>query len=233
MIKKLLFISLLFSFVNVAFAMPTYVGIHIQNLTDDPATSSCIGVSGYGDQGRIRALSSYPEHGMPLYFELSYVSNSSIIWAGNSTVNVDYHRGETIYLPQEFTLTPGVDYKIFMDVDMVKIYFRALPTTTWRATDRTPDNIYWTSGLRFTSISGDDRIFPNSCTGSIVSGTTVRPTFIAVNPSIAANLSCTVSTCGNVGNEGFLVRDGSSHLSTTYRNLHLPNVGNFEFFFTY
>ena len=65
MIKKLIgifaLIGILLFSIQSSFALQTYVGVKIINMTDDPA-ASCVGAYAVGvdpfQQGRIRALSS-------------------------------------------------------------------------------------------------------------------------------------------------------------------------------
>ena len=95
LIGIIVILSLFIFSVSSSFALQTYVGIHIYNLTDDPA-ASCAGEAGYGDQGRISALSSIlPDY--PIYYELKNASGS-MISSGNIS-DGDYHMSGTMYLP--------------------------------------------------------------------------------------------------------------------------------------
>lgn len=151
MIKKILaIISLLGLFlvsIQSASALQTYVGVKILNLTDDPA-ASCAGEAGYGSQGRIRAISSIlPDY--PIYFELRNVSDNSLIWSGDSTDDTDYEIGDVIQIPQLLDLTIGQDYKLFFDIDAIRIY---LPLENYKYLSSDPiweatlDDNYWTAG---------------------------------------------------------------------------------------
>ncbi|MFW6008532.1 MAG: hypothetical protein ACOCP8_04625, partial [archaeon] len=122
-------------------SLQTYVGIKILNLTDDPS-ASCAGEDGYGYQGRIRGLSSIlPD--FPIYFELRDAVDDSLIWAGDSTEDADYKIGDIIQMPQLVDLTIGKEYKLFFDINAIRIY---LPLESHNDFERTINDIYWTAG---------------------------------------------------------------------------------------
>lgn len=149
MIKKLLGILasliVLFCGIQTTFALQTYVGVKILNLSDDPA-SSCAGQYTVGvdpfQQGRIRAISSIlPNY--PIYYELKNASGT-IIYSGNIS-DGDYTFNDTFYLPSPVDLSSGANYSLFLDIDAIRIY---LPIPTYNTFTETADDNYWTAGYR-------------------------------------------------------------------------------------
>jgi len=158
-VKIILMLSLMIISMQTIFALNTYVGVKILNLTDRTdlgAPYNCINESGtnanggvydYGTQGRIRGFSSIvgvdKEVEYPIFFNLTYKNNGTEIWSGNSTDDTDYGVGDIIQIPQLVDLTIGEDYNFAFDVDVYKIYLDLESDGKFEAK---VDDIYWTSG---------------------------------------------------------------------------------------
>lgn len=247
MYKKLLFYLSLFGLILVtiqsSFALQTYIGIKILNLTDDPGVS-CVGQFNTAvdplQQGRIRAISSivgaeYPIE-YPIYFNLSKTSDGSTIWTGNSTDDTDYEIGDVIQIPGLVDLTSGVEYNLFFDIDAIKFY---LPLENYNDFEATVDDLYWTVGklgsLNYYEnyVRGD----PTTCTHSSESSTfQSNLLFLSNSRNNSFENSCisdgTHYNCDEEGLIGLYKYSGSSYSSERYANLHTSTVGNFNIRFT-
>jgi len=249
--KVLIVISIigLFLFsIQSSLALSTYVGVKILNLTDDP-TASCSGqytvdVDPY-QQGRIRAISSIlPDY--PIYFNLSYSSNGSTVWAGNSNEDIDYTINDIIYLPNTIDMQTGIDYKLFLDIDAIRIY---LPLPNINSFQATLDDNYWTIGLDGTTGEGEDIALSqaNSCfySGSGNHGSIIYR-FIANNRSILSTYCESdgiPNNCDNIGKIGIIERSSGAccaynanqdfYSFEKYNDLYTSNVGNINFAFTF
>ena len=206
-----LIITLSLILINITYGVNVYVGVKINNLSDDPAYS-CAGESGYGPNGRIRALASiYPTY--PIYFNLSRVSDGSTVWAGNDTADTDYMIDDTIYLPNTVDLTIGDYYNFFFDVDAYMIYLPLITDGTFVA--NTEDHYYTigstTSTSRYRSTSG-------ACAFNSVSSWTE-----AGQPAIYSNRSLSVSR----GIRNTL----SFNIGNSYNGLSDASNGNFNIVF--
>ncbi len=246
-----LFVLLVFAFsFQSVYSLETYVGVTILNLSDDP-TASCAGAPGYGDQGRIRAISSVlPEY--PIYYELSSASNGSMIWSGNSTDDVDYVVGETMYLPEPVDLTIGETYELFFDIDAIRVY---LPLADHDIFNATPDNNYWIVGNEI-SLNEDQFVFISSeygcslgCgTGScgspdyittLTSGDRLVPIFNSRNLDESCFDDGIASNCLNAaGYQTYnyfygWTSDWNFNTNGRYNNLHNSSNGNFNLAFTF
>ena len=230
--KFFLILFLFFVFVESSFALETYIGIQINNLTDDPA-HSCVGEPGYPASGRIQAISSIlPTY--PLYFNLSYYSNGSTIWSGNSIFDQDYEIGDTIYVPQAFNLSSGESYKIMMDIDAIRIF---LPMTNANGFTKTGDNNYWTAGYVGTGSDYEYQTQSSNCAFTI-NQLYGNPTLLFFSSKNRAVLS---SSCYSVDYitynclpAGFIgIAGGQFRIDGLYNNMYLSNVGNVDFYFTY
>jgi len=234
--KFFLILFLFFVFVESSFALETYIGIQINNLTDDPA-HSCVGEPGYPASGRIQAISSIlPTY--PLYFNLSYYSNGSTIWSGNSIFDQDYEIGDTIYLPQAFNLSSGESYKIMIDIDAIRVYLSMVDG--WGFTTSS-DNNYWTAGhMGTTSVNSQRPVASNSCISSGNSNTNWKNTLFFISKNRATLLDSCMSSgvASDCEVKGFIGIDKTDtiydfKIDTSYNNLHLSTVGNFVFNFIY
>ena len=233
MIKKLIFfLTLIFAVSYHAYSLNTYVGVNLVNLSDDP-TSSCSGESGYGSQGRIRALSSIlPNY--PIYMEIRNSTDSSVLHSGNVS-DGDYHQGEAFYFPTQVDLIPGETYEIFFDVDAIKVY---LNTTNWVNSRRTADDLYWTVGDVGSSCSGGGgqtliRSVTNTC-DFLSSGNTGCPyntkfSFSGDRSDPYLEYSTGIATSP----DAFLVLVTEFELDSKYLNLYQSSVGNFQFQFIF
>jgi hypothetical protein len=219
--KKLIIIAIItvlltLTTANNTNAVATYVGIYINNLTDDSA-NSCAGVSGYGQQGRIRAIAAIlPAY--PIYFNLSKVSDGSTVWAGDGTDDTDYTIGDTIYLPTSVDLTIAENYNLFFDIDALRIY---LPLTTLGTFIASPDDNYYTIG----STAGTENSgFYSSSSGCAYAGTysggsTYSAVFSDRTLTISRRIMMTTATDFKIDNK--------------YNGLSNTNSGNFNLPFTY
>jgi len=213
-INILFFISMTFAvcFSQLSFAIPTYVGIEIINLTDDPNDSNnCINKFGYGPQGKIRAISSIlPDY--PIYFEISDPSNSSnIVYSQNSTKDSDYVIGDTIWAPTTANLDIGKTYDMKIDIDAIKIY---LDITDSSKSFVSPNNEYYTVGETSTSLSAQF----NGCEFTNF-----------INAGGASTVLVTKNK--NIINDKFGI--GWAGVFVPYYNIKDPSIGNFEFSFVY
>lgn len=234
-------------YIQSANALETYVGVEILNLTDDPS-GSCAGEPGYGSQGRIRAFSSIVgdeyTNQFPIYFELRDASDNSLVWSGNSTKDTDYTIGDIIYLPQPVDLTPGSNYTLFFDIDAIRIY---LPLENYNEFEASADNNYWTAGVL--NEESESEYSQYSSKDSCSTTPSFEDNYYAYGILVGNNRDLNVS-CGSDGIEynchevqtmNLIVRYGGSfdgrytdfNARTKYDNLHQPDVGNFEFGFTF
>lgn len=242
--KKILSL-LLFGFVLIitmnsdSYALATYVGIEIINLTDDSA-HSCAGEAGYGDAGRIRALSSIlPDY--PIYFNLTKTDGTGV-WDGNITKDCvgdgsgcDYAVGDIIRIPDTVNLIDGEDYKLFVDIDAIRIYLPLVDHNGFTATD---DDNYWTVGKKGTD--GEYYLRSDSgCSFSTTTGAAYPNLFFISSSRNNDYLTCPVNSnpydCQN-SNMMAIKRDSSVddfNIDNLYDNLHTSSVGNFEFIFTF
>lgn len=243
MIKKILgiltFIAIILFSIQSSFALQTYVGVKIINMTDDP-TATCAGQSGYGNQGRIRAISSIlPSY--PIYYELRN-SSGTIISSGNIS-DGDYALNETFYLPNTVDLTSSANYTLFFDVDAIRIY---LPLFNYGTFIASMDNNYWTVGsigsnsaneYGFNSLNSD-----STCTsvgssnyrqdyyGRLVSSNrTIDPLSSCVTDGVSNNCGLYLAQLSVVMNSGNI----DFNINNKYDNLYASNVGNFQFAFTF
>ena len=192
-------------------ALSTYVGVRIDNLTDDPAYS-CAGEPGYGPQGRIRALASiYPTY--PIYFNLSN-SSGSTVWSGDDTANTDYTNGDIMYLPNSVDLTIGEVYNIFFDVDAYRIY---LPLVTDGTFIASLDDNYYTIGTTITSVG---RFQSSGCSYTGIGSWTG-----AGQPLVFDDRTLTESR-GLYGGSGWF------NIGSSYNGLADSDKGNFNVGFT-
>ena len=238
MIKKLISIIVLLGLfllgIQSAYALETYVGIQILNLTDDP-TASCAGFTGYGEQGRIRALSSI-QPDFPIYFELRHM-NGSVIWAGNDTEDRDYAVNDVMYLPSTVNLDLGEDYRVYMNVNALRIFL-----LTWSefSSFSTDDNTYWTIGngrsvgsLTTSMIAGS-----STCSGTAVGGAGAHNLIYISNirnSTLLNNCLNNSSLCSNPQLSD-LVASGTSwsyRIDNRYQDLWRSDRGIFEFGFTF
>lgn len=223
------------------FALETYVGIKIDRLEDAPG-SSCVGEFNTtvdpAQQGRIRALSSivgpeYPNQ-YPFNFELTYASNGSVIWSGNSTQDTDYGINETIFLPESTNLTIGEDYILDFTFNAIRVYI-SVPSSyegeTWKSTD----NNYWSIGNRGISCSGGGgQTYINSPTEScqVSSVSNTGCTFDSkVLFSSKRNISLTYTT--SVGTEKFISSSNTFNMNDEYLDINDPGNGNMQLGFTF
>jgi len=244
-LKTVICLSLFSLFcVQSTFALSTYVGVKILELKDDPA-SSCAGVSGYGDQGRIRGFVSNPDEGYPIYYKLYKFSDGTVIWEGNSTNNTDYERGDTMLLPQVVDLTPGEEYGLFFDVDAYKIY---LPLRDYYDFRATLDDIYWTSGrhkdmeYEVSQLStGNGCTFNRNALERYNGNNPYRQGITISNNRSKLNSACWSDDIdNNCDNEGMTYLGYSYSYteafkigSSVYRDLYTSTKGNFEFTFIF
>lgn len=243
MIKKIIGILLgfilFFITMQSSFALETYVGFEILNLEDDP-TASCVGEEGYGDQGRIRAISSMPPD-FPIYFQLTYASNGTVVWSGDSVEDTDYTIGDIVFLPEKVNLTIGETYKLFFDVDVIRIY---LPVPTYSGFTATPDGNYWTAGTVGTN-TGIEDVFASSSNGcgynTIISAYAYQTiSFFISNVRDSSKLvhACMSDsnsrTCDDEGIMALLNSDSTSdfRINAKYNNLRYSHIGNFVLYFT-
>jgi len=249
MYKKILNIIICVSLIslfciNSGFALSTYVGIKILDLRDD-ASYSCVGQSGYGDQGRIRGLVSNPDDGYPIYFKVYKVSDGTVIREMNSTADTDYEKGDTIVLPESVDLTPGEEYGVFFDIDAYKIY---LPLVDYGSFHATINDTYWTIGSKvqkeyvYTEYSSGD-----TCTygGRRTNYFGNDPAYHRSGVGVTNNRSNLGSNCWNDDINYNCHTQGSIAIGYehptysnfkmlgSYLNLHTSTVGNFEFTFVF
>jgi len=260
MFRRLIGIFVLFGIFFVSLqsvsALNTYIGVKILNLTDDPAVN-CAGLStgdvdnplttnfnetAYDFRGRIRSISSIlPEY--PVYFELSRVNDSTMIWSGNGTDDTDYEIGDIMYIPQTVDLDIGVDYKLFFDVDAIRMY---LPLVNYGVFEATQNDNYWTIGKIGTGSNSYEYTYlsnVNGCTyGSNVASLEYSVMFITNNRStnnfISACMTDNVAYC-NFPDVRAINNDRGTHSSKDFRinkkyeNLYTSSVGNFQIQFTF
>ena len=248
MLKKLISIIVLLGLfllgIQSAYALETYVGVRIVSLSDDPA-ASCVGYSGvpggYGDQGRIRAISSMPPD-FPIYFELRHHATNDLIWSGNSVADVDYEVGDVIQIPETVDLTIGQDYRLFFDVDAIRI---TLPLVNLGGFEKTIDDQYWTVGRVGTGSTSTNREYwqysgSNNCAYS-TSGNTGGSSLVFVSntrdPTKLNHPCMTDSIAYNCDSQGIMGIPNSGTISFRtygrYNNLLNSDVGNFELLFTF
>jgi len=238
--------------VQSTFALSTYVGVKIVDLKDAPS-NSCIGVGGYGDQGRIRGFVSNPDDGYPIYYKLYKLSDGTVIREGDSVIDIDYEKGDTMLLPWVAELTPGEEYGLFFDVDAYKIY---LPLqdygTSFKATS---NNTYWITGKtikqEYERYAHSDN---NLCTYNSVSNSYFYDSSCSqyAGMPVFNNRSNFNSGCVNDDSDYNCVNEGimfvafgrsgfqcGSHYIKNFRmdtslvNLYTDTVGNFEFTFVF
>lgn len=261
MIKKIIgILGILILFIvtlQTSFALDTYVGIKIMNLSDDPAYS-CAGLTTgdvdnpltedfnettYDSRGRIRALSSILPN-LPIYFNLTKQSDGSVVWDGDITkdcfddgTGCDYTIGDTILIPESLDLNVGDDYKLFIDVDAIRFY---LPLTSYSSFIQTLDDNYWTGG-KF--VYTNEYFFSSvASTCDLLSATYDSSSrdhlFIAAtrNNNLSNHFCFTDTTLKNCASYGFMsikhISGSSFNIGGAYTNLYQPDVGNFAFIFT-
>ena len=234
-IKILVSLCLLMFFASNAYSIMTYVGVEILDLKDDPA-HSCAGETGYGSQGRIRAISSIVGH-HPLYFNLSKTSDGSTVWSGDGTENVDYTIGDTIYLPTAVDLTVSETYNFFFDIDAIRIYVPM--TSDGGVFTRTADNNYWTAGGVYSSAFDERGMSSQSGTCLPNSNYLLYPITMIYSNTRDRSLLDTCYTDGLTGNcvarglYGVLAGNNDFKTDYQYDYLYQPDVGNVNIAFTY
>jgi hypothetical protein len=224
--------------IQSSFALDTYVGIEIMNLTDDSidTSNSCNNqAGGYGSQGRMRALSSIlPDY--PIYFSLTYDSNGSIVWQGNSTDDGDFIIGDTMYLPNLVNMQSGVDYRLIFDIDAIRIY---LPLVDFESFEKSVDDNYWTVGEFGGSSYQERAILSSSCSYSttLSAWTGVNyGTWVSnnrVNLSSDCNTDSIAHNCDELGLMAIGRGGNSFKINGQYTDLYQPTIGIFEFVFTF
>ncbi|MCA9495665.1 MAG: hypothetical protein KC589_01880, partial [Nanoarchaeota archaeon] len=220
-----------------SYALNTYVGIKIINLTDDSA-DSCMNETEYGGQGRIRAFSSIlPSY--PIFYNLTNTTNGEEIWAGNSTEDIDYMVGDTMFLPVSVDLDYGQNYNLFFDIDAIRVYINAGTHSA-----KSVDNNYWTVGVYGGNINNEDIIRSNvdGCgystktyddkskawymakyrTGDIADSANCRN---------GASTACAGNNLVAVSRGGWPTQD--FNVNYKYDNLYQASKGNFQFGFTF
>jgi len=241
MIKKILVFLLLGLFVvQNSFALDTYIGLTISDLKDD-ASSSCAGQAGYGTKGRMRAISSI-QPGLPLYFEVRYNINDTLIWSGNSVDDTDYEIGDTIFIPQALALVSSMDYKVMMDVDAIRVY---LPLENYMDFEATVDDNYWTAGKTPNVDSYTNEYFARSSvcvTGGSGIYSTQQARYGYSQMGNARDSATLMSECSNDGTVhncdqlGLifitnLYSNGNFKIDLKYNGLHNSTAGNMNFVF--
>jgi len=226
-------------FIQNSFAIMTYVGVEIQELKDDPA-HSCVGQSGYGDQGRIRGFVSNPTAGYPIYYKLYKVSDSSVLKEGNLTANTDFEKGDVMMLPEQADLTPGEEYGIFFDIDAIKIYLQLPNLGDFNATI---NDTYWTAGMYRAANYQDTFVHSHSnCQYKSTMFSWNNGAYflgIANNRDVIKHSCITDGVANNCDEENivnllvgtFWAED--FNIDNSYLNLHTPTVGNLEFTFVF
>lgn len=221
--------------INNSNALPTYVGVQIKNMTDDPA-SSCANrdtEGDYGFQGRIRALSSIlPHH--PIHFELTYQANGSSVWTGDSTKDTDYTIGDVIFMPNSVELQTGVNYNLMFDIDAIRIY---LPLPNYYVFTETINDEYWTAGKYGNAYS---EYYAYSHTSNLCKyngASSTSYTLLVSNKRQNLVHSCMSDNAHyNCDDFGFLGVSRSPtndyRIDAKYDNLYQDGVGNFNLIFT-
>jgi hypothetical protein len=209
-------ISILILSMQQSNAVPAYVGVKIDNLTDDSA-HSCAGESGYGSQGRIRAIAAIlPTY--PIYFNLSRTSDGATIWSGDGIEDTDYTIGDTIYIPDSIDLTIGEEYNFFFDIDAIKVY---LPLRTYGSFTKTDNDTYYINGIYGSSAGYWQKSNADGCNdGGSISYVTGS---LNIYNSRALTTSSKITTNG--GNLDFRINE-------QYYGLNTAAIGNFNFAFT-
>jgi len=238
-LKNVLFVFVIFSSIFIVVensnALETYVGIKINNLTDDPA-AGCIGKTGtngggafdYGPNGKIRAISSVlPNY--PIYFEVTRDIDDTVIFAKNSTEDTDYIIGETIWLPGKIDIELGKTYRLMFDIDAIRVY---LPLYNLQSFVPTETDNYWTAG----ELVGAYEyyfydFFQNHCVGATTDKTTSNPgsvIMVAVNRTKLGH-SCISGGMYDCDENGVI--GSNMGYSYNYLGLHNSTVGNFKMSF--
>jgi len=237
-LKKIITIVLvLFLLFQISYAtVPTYVGVKILELKDDPSRS-CSGYSGYGVNGRIRGLSSivgaeYTEE-FPIHFKLIDNTDSSVVWEGDSENDTDYKVGDIIKMPHQVDLTIGRDYKLSLDIDAIKVYLEFGSVSGFV---KNSDGEYWTAGILGTS--RENCLHTNngvSCGAYGTNAGACTGVRFSNNRSYLNNTCLWNSPDYDCASKGFLtINQGYDSLySADYNNLFKPNVGNINIDFTF
>ena len=236
-----------------SFALNTYVGIKILDLKDDPehscanqATNDPSGVlDNYGPMGRIRAISSIFDNGLPLYFNLSK-SDGTVIFQGNDTKDCgldgggcEYTINDTIFLPNTVLLTDGEDYNLMMDIDAIKVY---LPINSQSAFTRNSDNMYWTAGAYAYEAESGVVSYNDLCSYGTMQSNSNSYNYMYFGNKRYINLgsdSCfNDNTLFNCDNNGFIGVEHSGfedsfNIDAIYKDLYQPDIGNINIGFTY
>jgi hypothetical protein len=203
--------------INDTSAVNVYVGVTINNLTDNPA-AGCAGETGYGSQGRIRAIAAIlPSY--PIYFNLSKVDDGSTIWSGDGTDDTDYTIGDTMYLPESVDLTIGEDYNLFFDIDAIRVY---LPLKTYGSFTKTIDDNYYITGEYNSGTAG---YWQKSADSTCAPGGSIT----YVTGSLKVFNSRTIGTFSRITTNADIY---DFKIGTQYNNLHTSSVGNFNIGFT-
>lgn len=246
----------LFIFSSDCFALPTYVGLRIEDLKDDPAASCSDSDDGdYGRMGRIRALSSIPPS-FPIFMNLTKVSDGSQIWAGDIVENCsaqgldgqgcDYTIGDVIMIPDSVSLDLGVNYNIFMDIDAIRIYLPLPDENTDSSCDDgwigTADDEYWTAGQQRSVQSGcyfwSDDVGGDDCKYLGRGGAGYDMFYISNIRTTDLTHSCATDSsaynCDSYNLMGIKQQDGDDfQIKDQYDNLYDSTHGNFLFGFTF
>lgn len=226
-----LFISTLFLSINLAYSLPTYIGIEILNMTDDPASSCANADANYGPQGRIRALSSIlPNY--PIFFNLT--NSSGEVWSGNATKDTDYTIGDIIYMPYPInSLNSGEMYTLMFDIDAIRIYLPLEDVSSGEVWSANANDEYWTLGKKgsspnyeiIMSVSNYGCLPPNIYYHS--DSPNDNNFYFSNRTNI--NSSCmddsTSYNCDELG--AIMLNDYSFNMDKKYNNLYQPTVGNF------
>ena len=244
--KIFLFILAGVCLLTQGYSLETYVGVKIENLTDDPSIS-CVGEFDASNdphnQGKIRAISSivgnqYSQE-YPIYFELRRDSDNSLVWSGDSTEDTDYEVGDTIYLPQTVNLNSGTDYRLFMDVDAIRFYY-PIESSDSNEFERTQNNEYWFAGLKGTG-NGDEysveSAYGNHCEFRQYAKWGAHNNIYFSNNRSSLNNSCAHDGIDNNCDEkGFMGTNENNYYDIgnekKYNHLHNSTKGNFEILFT-
>ncbi|MCA9495663.1 MAG: hypothetical protein KC589_01870 [Nanoarchaeota archaeon] len=232
-----LFVLIFFICLNSSYALNTYVGVEIVNLTDQNG-SSCSGVSGYGSQGRIRAFSSIlPSY--PIFYNLTNTTSGEEIWAGDSTEDTDYTIGDVMFLPVSVDLVSGQNYTLFFDIDAIRVYINAGSHSA-----KSADNNYWTVGRYGGNINNENIVRSNAddCTYANLAWSDKAYAMYMVgdrNGDIADSANCRNGASSACAGNGLLsvARTGwptqDFNINSKYDNLYQSTKGNFQFGFTF
>ena len=166
-----------------------------------------------------------------------------VLWFGNSTENIDYNIGSTIFLPQLIDMSSGSDYTLFMDIDAIRIY---LPLITMNSFEETIDDNYWTIGKMGSGATSEDYSYSNNdlCTGaSLVNMPQRCASFVTNDRASNFSHSCIDDGISNNCDENNLLGiyskdDFCSGMSSSYKiygkyaDLYTSSVGNINIAFT-